>query len=119
MWILLVSTLVLIGWFLIEPLVVEGLGLTFYIRLFLVTFLVSTFAQLRLYNSIVQNTRFAIKLRDALLKFVGVSPSLERAMKNLNSTLGNVKASTDSVRKTIDNTNDIIEKATEVAKNKK
>ena len=83
------------------------------VRLFLLMFAVSTFATLRLYNSIVQNTRFSIKLREALNKFAGVVPGLERAMKNLNSSLGNVKASTDFLKKELSDNTDKIEKLTE------
>lgn len=72
------------------------------VRLFLVMFAVNTFGALRLYNSIVQNTRFSLKLREALIKFTQTVPGLERSMKNLNSTLGNVKASTDNLKKSVD-----------------
>lgn len=75
---------------------------SFYARCALVLFAVSTFAQLRLYNAIVQNTRFAIKLREALIKFSQAFPALERSLKNLNSTMGNVKASSDSLKKELE-----------------
>lgn len=81
-----------------------------YIRIFLLMFAVSTFALLRLYNSIVQNTRFSIKLREAFGKFLTIVPALERAMKNLNSSLGNARSATDTLTKrTSDNTDSIQE----------
>lgn len=91
----------------------------FYIRLFLFMFLVNTFAVLRLYNSIVQNTRFAIKLREALLKFQQAVPGLERSMRNLNSSIGNAKASTDGLRKSLLVCNEKTEQLTEKLNNLK
>ena len=91
----------------------------FYIRLFLFMFLVNTFAVLRLYNSIVQNTRFAIKLREALLKFQQTVPGLERSMRNLNSSIGNAKASTDGLRKSLLVCNEKTEQLTEKLNNLK
>ena len=81
-----------------------------YVRIFLLMFAVSTFATLRLYNSIVQNTRFSIKLREAFGKFLATVPGLERAMKNLNSSMGNARSATDNLtKKTMDNTDAIQE----------
>lgn len=111
-----VVTLVVAGvlFFIIQPLILDGYGeWVFYARLFIVLFALSTFAQLRLYNAIVQNTRFAIKLREALLKFIQVVPALERSMKNLNSTMGNVKSSSDAVKKALDNSADKTEELTD------
>lgn len=111
-----VLALVVIGFlfFIVQPLIWDGYGeWVFYVRLFIVLFALSTFAQLRLYNAIVQNTRFAIKLREALLKFIQVVPALERSMKNLNSTMGNVKSSSDAVKKALDNSADKTEELTD------
>lgn len=111
-----VVTLVVVGllFFIAQPLIWDGYGeWVFYARLFIVLFALSTFAQLRLYNAIVQNTRFAIKLREALLKFIQVVPALERSMKNLNSTMGNVKSSSDAVKKALDNSSDKTEELTD------
>ena len=111
-----IVTLVTLGllFFIIQPLIWSGYGeWVFYARLFIVLFALSTFAQLRLYNAIVQNTRFAIKLREALLKFIQVVPALERSMKNLNSTMGNVKSSSDAVKKALDNSADKTEELTD------
>ena len=111
-----VVTLVTLGllFFIIQPLIWSDYDeWVFYARLFIVLFALSTFAQLRLYNAIVQNTRFAIKLREALLKFTQVVPALERSMKNLNSTMGNVKSSSDAVKKALDNSADKTEELTD------
>lgn len=109
---ILVCGLLIFG--LLQPLIFEGYEeWVFYARAFLILFALSTFAQLRLYNAIVQNTRFAIKLREALLKFIQIVPALERSMKNLNSTMGNVKSSSDAVKKALDNSADKTEELTD------
>lgn len=109
---ILVCGLLIFG--LLQPLIFEGYAdWVFYVRAFLILFALITFAQLRLYNAIVQNTRFAIKLREALLKFIQVVPALERSMKNLNSTMGNVKSSSDAVKKSLDNSSDKTEELTD------
>lgn len=98
-------------WLIIEPIIwwTQYSEVRLCVRLFLIIFAVNTFATLRLYNSIVQNTRFSIKLRESLSKFAGVVPGLERAMKNLNGSLGNVKASADSLKKELSNNTDKVE----------
>ena len=114
-WALLILIALGVVWLLLEPIIwwTEKSEVRLYVRIFLIMFAVSTFATLRLYNSIVQNTRFSIKLREALLKFTAAVPGLERAMKNLNSSLGNVKASTDSLKKGVDNNTEKVEKLIE------
>ena len=111
-WVICVSVLLGILWLIIEPIIwwTSWSEMRLYIRIFLLMFAVSTFATLRLYNSIVQNTRFSIKLRESFGKFLNVVPGLERAMKNLNSSLGNARSSTETLRKeTSDNTDAIKE----------
>lgn len=110
--------IVLLGtvwWVILQPIIWWNpeSELRLYIRLFLLLFIVNTFAVLRLYNSIVQNTRFAIKLREVMVSFTKVIPGLERSMKNLNSTLGNVKSSAESLRKNVSDNTDAVEALTE------
>ena len=113
-WVVVAIVVIGLLFFIVQPLIWDGYGeWVFYARLFIVLFALSTFAQLRLYNAIVQNTRFAIKLREALLKFIQVVPALERSMKNLNSTMGNVKSSSDAVKKALDNSADKTEELTD------
>lgn len=114
-WTIFIVIVLGVLWLIIEPIIwwTQYSEVRLCVRLFLLMFAVSTFATLRLYNSIVQNTRFSIKLREALNKFAGVVPGLERAMKNLNSSLGNVKASTDSLKKELSDNTDKVEKLTE------
>lgn len=114
-WAIIIAIVFGVLWLIVEPIIwwTQYSEVRLCVRLFLLMFAVSTFATLRLYNSIVQNTRFSIKLREALNKFAGVVPGLERAMKNLNSSLGNVKASTDSLKKEVSDNTDKVEKLTE------
>lgn len=112
-WAALIAVTLGVVWFLVQPFVAFS-GIisewTFYVRFFIVLFSIQTFATLRLYNSIVQNTRFAIKLREALLKFSQALPALERSLKNLNSSIGNIKSTVENARKDIkDNTEEIQE----------
>ena len=71
------------------------------------------FALLRLYNSIVQNTRFSIKLREAFVKLTNFVPSVERNMKTLNGTLNSVRTSNDSLKKEMADNTDKITKLTD------
>lgn len=115
MWAALIAIVLGVLWLILEPIIwwTDKSEMRLYIRVFLIMFAVSTFATLRLYNSIVQNTRFSIKLREALLKFQQAIPGLERSMKNLNSSLGNVKASADSLKKEVSDNTDKVEKLIE------
>lgn len=114
-WAIFIAVLLGILWLIVEPIIwwTQYSEVRLCVRLFLLMFAINTFAVLRLYNSIVQNTRFSIKLREALNKFASVVPGLERSMKNLNSSLGSVKSSTDSLKKGLSDNTDKVEKLTE------
>lgn len=114
-WAVFIAVLLGILWLIVEPIIwwTQYSEVRLCVRLFLLMFAINTFAVLRLYNSIVQNTRFSIKLREALNKFASVVPGLERSMKNLNSSLGSVKSSTDSLKKGLSDNTDKVEKLTE------
>ena len=81
-----------ISFFIVQPLLSGGGDgeMRVYVRIFIITQVVMAFATLRLYNSIVANTRFNIKLRDAVTKLQQGIPTIERANKNLNSSVGNL-----------------------------
>lgn len=120
-WVLVgIVLLAVLWWFVVSP-IIGYVGSDYstesevrlYVRLFIFMFVVNTFGTLRLYNSVVINTRFSIKLREAIMKFVGVVPGLERSMKNLNSSMGNVKASSDALKKSVDNNTDEVDKLIE------
>ena len=115
MWIAFIALCLGVIYFMVEPIIYRTplTEIRLYIRGFLFMFALNTFAVLRLYNSIVQNTRFSIKLREALVKVQQLIPGLERSMKNLNSSLGNAKASSDALKKSTDNNSDKVEKLTD------
>lgn len=115
MWAIFIAVMLGVLWLIVEPIIwwTQYSEVRLCVRLFLLMFAVSTFATLRLYNSIVQNTRFSIKLREELVKFTNAVPGLERAMKNLNSSLGNVKASTDALKKEVSDNTDKVQGLTE------
>lgn len=114
-WSIVVFVILGVLWFTFDPLIFRkpNSEVIFYMRLFLVMFAINTFAVLRLYNSIVQNTRFSIELRGALIKFQQALPALERALKNLNSTLGNVKASSETLKKGLSDNTESVERLTD------
>lgn len=99
----IIAVILLIVWFIIQPLFFwsEMSEIRIYLRLFLVMFAINTFAVLRLYNSIVQNTRFSFKLREALIKLENLIPGIERLLKASNVSLSGNKASTDSLKTSV------------------
>ena len=81
-----------------------------YLRIFLLVSIVQAFAMLRLYNSIVNNTRFLIKLRSVVKIMEEKIPELSRSLKNLRSTMTNSKGWTLSLKASIDSLTDAIKK---------
>ena len=114
-WTLLCVLVLGILWCIIQPIVwwTPYSEVRLYIRIFLLMFAVNTFAVLRLYNSIVQNTRFSIKLRETLIKFMGAFPSLERAMKTMTNAMNASKTSMDSLKKETSDNTDSVKKFTD------
>ena len=97
--ILAVVVLFILLWAIILPLI-EYVTLStaeseirLYLRLFLLLFAISVFGGLRLYNAIVANTRFSIKLRESIIKLAQEFPALERTLKSLITTHGTTKTS--------------------------
>lgn len=99
-------------WLLIEPIIfwTSYSEIRICVRLFIVLFALNTFATLRLYNSIVQNTRFSIKLRESVTKLQQNFPALERALRNLSSSLTIVKTTIDSFKKSTDENTDKLDR---------
>lgn len=82
----------------------------FFLRTILLLAAIQTFAVLRLYNSIVQNTRFVIKLREALVKAQQHLPALDRSLRSLNASMSGLKSTMDANKKSLaDNTTEITE----------
>ena len=99
-------------WLLIEPIIfwTSYSEVRICVRLFIVLFALNTFATLRLYNSIVQNTRFSIKLRESVTKLQQNFPALERALRSLSSSLTSVKTTIDSFKKSTDENTDKLDR---------
>lgn len=91
-------------WFFIQPLT-KGLTFAnevhFYIRIFIALVMLQTFAILRLYNAIVSNTRFSIKLREAVVKLHQEFSGLERVLKSLGVIVTTNSASVTGLSKSV------------------
>lgn len=120
-WTLLILVMLGIIWLFIEPIIwwTPYSEIRLCVRLFLLMFAVSTFSTLRLYNSIVQNTRFSIKLRETLNSFQQVIPSLERSIKSLNNSIGSLRNSVDSLKENVVDNTDEVKKFTDKVKSNK
>lgn len=107
-----------IGWLVIEPIIfwTDKSEWRLYCRLFLLLMAVIAFALLRLYNAVVQNTRFEIKLRDSISKITQYFPTLERALHTLSQVLSVNKNSIEALRKAEEAHREEIEKLIEQSK---
>ena len=70
-----------------------------YIRVFLLLFVVQTFAVLRLYNSVVANSTIQLKLRTAIVKFQQSLTSVERSFKALTVSVQGLKSSMEALKR--------------------
>ena len=100
-WALLIVGLILLFLWVIYPLFSALPEWHFYARLALVFLFVIAFGVLRLYNAVVGNTRFLIKLRETVGKMQNTIPGLEREMRNLTSSVGTLRSSTTFLQKTL------------------
>lgn len=114
-WVILGVITLGVLWLIVEPVIwwTQYSEVRLCVRIFLLMFAVNTFATLRLYNSIVQNTRFSIKLREVFVKLTNTIPGLERVLKNLNSSLGSVRTAVEALKKETSDNTDKIAKLTE------
>lgn len=114
-WVFLAAIVIGVAFFIVQPLIwsQDYADWVVYARAFLLLSLISTFAQLRLFNAIVKNSLFLIKLRDSVYKLTEKFPMLDRAFKALNVTLTNHKSSIDAMKKSIDTSSDSTEKLSE------
>ena len=114
-WIFLVAIIIGAIFFIVQPIIwsEDFAEWVVYARAFLLLFLISTFAQLRLFNAIVKNSLFLIKLRDAVYKLTEKFPMLDKGLKTLNVTLTNNNSRADALKKALDTQNEATEKLTE------
>lgn len=117
-WALIVLAVVCVGVFLVYPLIIGGPygELKFYARVILLLAIVHTFAGLRLYNAIVNNTRFSIKLREAVIRLQQSFPALQRVMHQLNIEIGGMRDSLRENKKSLDSNSDETHEVTELLK---
>lgn len=108
-------------WFLIEPAVnwTSYSEVRIYVRLFLVLMFVNVFSTLRLYNAIVQNTRFSIKLREVMMKFSQLIPGLERELRKLGNSVDSLKTPVDNLKKATEKNAEKLEEVSSDFKRKK
>ena len=117
-WTLIVLAVMCVGVFLVYPLIIGGPygELKFYARVILLLAIVHTFAGLRLYNAIVNNTRFSIKLREAVIRLQQSFPALQRVMHQLNIEIGGMRDSLRDNKKSLDSNSDETHEVTELLK---
>ena len=100
-WVLLIVGVILLLLWVVYPFFSTLPEWHFYVRLALVFLFIITFGVLRLYNAIVENTRFLIKLRETVGKMQNTIPGMEREMRNLTSALGTLRSGASSLQKTL------------------
>lgn len=120
-WTLVVICVLFVLWLFIEPIVwwTPISEVRLYVRGFLIMFAISTFSTLRLYNSIVVNSRFALKLREILTRIERLLPRINQVMESsrtsakentsamvrLSSALKKLSEATDDFNRTENNRN--------------
>lgn len=106
-WLALFMVLVLIGFFVFAFLPVftsmENMWLHFYARMGLALLALLVFGVLRLYNALVQNTRFLIRVKTSVEKLLQQFPRLEQVMGNLTNSNKALKTSVDTANKKHEN----------------
>lgn len=104
--------------FVVFPLFKGGIygEVRFFMRVVLLLAVVHTFAGLRLYNAIVNNTRFSIKLREAVIRLQRSFPALQRVMHQLNIEVGGMRDSLRETKKSLDSNSDETHEVTELLK---
>jgi len=118
-WVILIAIVVAVIFFIAEPMIwsEEYPAWVVYARVFLLLFTVSTFAQLRLFNAVVRNSLFLIKLRDAVYKLTEKFPMLDKGLKAVNIVLTKNTTSSESLKKTLDTSVEATEKLSESLNN--
>lgn len=91
-------------WLVLDPIFSWSVGGEFklYIRIALLLLAVMAFAQLRMYNAVVNNTRFLIKNRESVEKLLKALPSIERAIKVVSTSNSKLKDAVDKLKDAIE-----------------
>ena len=103
LWMLVSAIVVGVLWLFIQPVVVwnDKSEFRLYCRVALLLMAVGVFGILRLYNSIVQNTRFLVKLRTAVDKVLAELPVLQRSLNTLTQHGDSLKGTVSSNTKAL------------------
>ena len=114
-WVLIIVVAILLLLWVFVP-TFKGNSLETYVRLVLIMLGLCTFALLRIYNAIVGNTRFLIKLRETMGQLKNALPALEREIRTATSSLNSHRAGNESLRKVTTTLGDKIGDLTERVK---
>lgn len=108
LWLVLLALAVGIVWLFVQPIIVwtDKSEFRLYCRLALLFLAVIAFGVLRLYNSIVQNTRFMLKVREILQKVLTELPNLQRSLNMLGSKTDSLKGTMSNNTKTLSTLSD-------------
>ena len=79
-----------------------------YLRFFLSLFAVMVFGVLRLYNSIVKNTLFIVKLRETLAPFIRAFPGIEKTVRTNTNTENSLKGALDRLSSSIEEATEML-----------
>lgn len=79
-----------------------------YLRFFLFLFAVMVFGVLRLYNSIVKNTLFIVKLRETLAPFIRAFPGIEKTVRTNTNTENSLKGALDRLSSSIEEATEML-----------
>lgn len=79
-----------------------------YLRFFLFLFAVMVFGVLRLYNSIVKNTLFLVKLRETLAPFIRAFPGIEKTVRTNTNTENSLKGALDRLSSSIEEATEML-----------
>lgn len=108
LWLVLLALLLGVVWLIVQPIVIwtDKSELRLYCRLALLLLAIMTFGVLRLYNSVVQNTRFLLKVREAIQKVLVELPNLQRSLNMLGSKTDSLKGTMNSNTKALSGLSD-------------
>lgn len=103
LWVAIGLIVVGILWLFIQPIIVwtDKSEFRLYCRTALLLLAIMVFGVLRLYNSIVQNTRFLVKTREILSRLLSELPNLQRSLGMLGSKVDSLKGTVTNNTKTM------------------
>lgn len=108
LWVVIGLIVVGILWLFIQPIIVwtDKSEFRLYCRTALLLLAVMVFGVLRLYNSVVQNTRFLVKTREVVSKLLTELPNLQRSLGMLGSKTDSLKGTVNANTRVLSNLSD-------------